>query len=325
MNRGMSQLSDVQRRPGAQRHLGHVTDLTVAEIGYIVKLAGFDHRLLGKPLQDEGVALIFEKPSNRTRQSMEVAVVQLGGHPVYTRGEEVGFDVREPVEDVARIMSGYHAIIAARVFSHRVIDRLAAASSVPVVNMLSDVSHPLQALADATTMIEEFGAIDGMTVAYVGDYNNVARSLAEVCVLLGANVQIAAPDGFGASAEEILRLGSLGTGTVTQTVSPESAVRGAMAVHTDTWVSMGQESEKKERLAVFGGYSVTSDLFGLAAKGAIFMHCLPAYRGLEVEAAVIDGPASRVIRQGHNRLHTARAALAFLVGGVQPLPERSEK
>lgn len=310
-------------RPSKPRRLGHITDLSAAEVGYLVDLAGIDHRRVGKPLQDSGVALIFEKPSNRTRQSMEVAVVQLGGHPVYTRGEEVGFDVREPVEDVARIMSGYHAVIAARVFAHQVIDRLADASEVPVINMLSDVSHPLQGLADAKTMIDEFGSIDGMSVAYVGDYNNVARSLAEVCVLLGANVRIAAPEGFGASAEEIRRLEALGSGTVTQSVSPEDAVRGAMAVHTDTWVSMGQEAEKKERLAVFGGYSVTADLFRLAAEDAIFMHCLPAYRGLEVEAAVIDGPASRVIVQGHNRLHTARAALAFLVEGVQPLPERS--
>lgn len=318
MNRG------ALRRPHGVRHLGHITDLSPSDIRYLVDLSGIDRSLLGKPLQDRGVALIFEKPSNRTRQSMEVAVVQLGGHPVYTRGEEVGLDVREPVEDVARIMSGYHAVIAARVFSHQMIDRFAAASDVPVINMLSDVSHPLQALADAKTMIEEFGAIDGMGVAYVGDYNNVARSLTEICVILGANVRIAAPDGFGASAEEISRLGALGTGSVSQTVSPEDAVRGAMAVHTDTWVSMGQESEKKKRLAVFGNYSVTSELFGLASNDAIFMHCLPAYRGLEVDAAVIDGPASRVIEQGHNRLHTARAALAFLVQGVQPLPERSD-
>ncbi|MGA0879482.1 MAG: ornithine carbamoyltransferase [Ilumatobacteraceae bacterium] len=314
----------VSQRIEGGRHLGHITDLSSTEIRYLVDLARLEPSLLGRPLQDRGVALIFEKPSNRTRQSMEVAVAQLGGHPVYTRGEEIGFDVREPVEDVARIMSGYHAIIAARVFSHQIIDRLADASSVPVINMLSDVSHPLQALADAKTMIEEFGAIDGMTVAYVGDYNNVARSLTEICLVLGANVRIATPKGFGASSAEIRRLAGLGTGTVSQTDSPEDAVRGAMAVHTDTWVSMGQESEKEERLAVFGRYSVTAKLFELAAEGSIFMHCLPAYRGLEVEAAVIDGPASRVIEQGHNRLHTARASLAFLVHGVQPLPERSE-
>ena len=305
------------------RHLGHVTDLSSDEVRLVLALAGVDSRDLGRPLADRGVALIFEKPSNRTRQSMEVAVVPLGGHPVYTRGEEVGFDSREPVEDVAHILSGYHALIAARVFSHGVIDRLAAASSVPVVNMLSDVSHPLQALADAKTMVDEFGDISGMKVAYVGDYNNVARSLAEICVVLGADIHLGCPNGFGATPDEIRRIATLGTGKIFQSDAPGDAVQGAMAVHTDTWVSMGQEAEKKSRLAVFGGYTVTETLMERAGKDAIFMHCLPAYRGLEVEASVIDGARSRVIRQGHNRLHTARAALAFLIGDLEELRQRS--
>lgn len=304
---------DLGRESGVLRHLGHVTDLTATEVRRIMDLAAVDHRDLDRPLADCGVALIFEKPSNRTRHSMEVAVVQLGGHPVYTRGDEVGFDIREPVEDVARILSGYHAVLAARVFSHRTVDRLAAASTAPVVNLLSDVSHPLQALADVLTMTQEFGDIAGMDVAYVGDYNNVARSLAEACILLGAHVRLACPDRFGASTEELRRLSGLGPGTIVQTTSPQEAVRGAAAVHTDTWVSMGQESEKAQRLQVFGSYTVTTELMEMADSRAIFMHCLPAYRGLEVEAAVIDGPTSRVFRQGHNRLHTARAALAFLL------------
>ena len=157
-----------------------------------------------------GVALIFEKPSNRTRQSMEMAVVQLGGHPVYTRGEEVGFDVREPVEDIARIMEGYHALIAARVFDHTVVERLAAAASVPVVNMLSDRSHPLQGLADVLTMQQCLGDLAGRTVAYVGDYNNVARSLAEASAMLGMHVRLGCPTGFDADAAELERILLLG-------------------------------------------------------------------------------------------------------------------
>lgn len=268
---------------------------------------------LGKPLLHQGVALIFEKPSNRTRHSMEVAVVQLGGHPVYTRGEEVGFDVREPVEDIGRILSGYHAVIAARVFSHSVIDRLVTSSSVPVVNMLSDHSHPLQAVADVLTMYEEFGDIRDRTVAYVGDYNNVARSLMEACVVLGAHCRLGSPAGYGAPPEEVARLRSMGSGTVESFVDPREAVVGAHAVHTDTWVSMGMEEQKEERRKVFARYRVDDEMMKLADRTAIFMHCLPAYRGYEVTSDVIDGPQSRVIRQGHNRLHSARAVLSYVL------------
>jgi ornithine carbamoyltransferase len=245
---------------------------------------------------------------------MEMAVVQLGGHPVYTRGEEVGFDTREPVEDIGRILSGYHGLVAARVFSHSVVERLRASCSVPVVNMLSDASHPLQGLADALTMVNEFGDLNGRTVAYVGDYNNVARSLGEVCVMLGAHYRLACPVGYCATDDELTRLTSLGSGTVDQSTDPVVAVRGAHAIHTDTWVSMGQEAEKAERLGIFGAYTVTESLMSKAASDAIFMHCLPAYRGYEVEASVIDGSGSRVIEQGHNRLHSARGAMAFLLG-----------
>src|SRR5690606_8936951 len=170
-----------------------VTDHTPDEIRLILDLAERPVDSLGRPLAGQGAALIFEKPSNRTRHSMEMAVVQLGGHPVYTRGEEVGFDTREPVEDIAAIMSGYHGLIAARVFSHGVVERLAAAATVPVVNMLSDWSHPLQAFADALTMQEYLGDLAGKTVAYVGDYNNVARSLGEIAALLGMHVRYACP------------------------------------------------------------------------------------------------------------------------------------
>lgn len=299
-----------------------VTDFTPDEIRQILALAEVPPAELGRPLATtgvpEGVALIFEKPSNRTRNSTEIAVAQLGGHPVYIRGEEIGFDTREPVEDVAKIMAGYHSVICARVFEHSVVERLAAAApDTPIVNMLSDHSHPLQAFADALTMQQLLGDLAGKTVAYVGDYNNVSRSLAEICLMLGANVTFGCPPGFDADTAELERLALLGPGTVTQVARPGEAVRGAHAVHTDTWVSMGQEADKEARRRAFEGFTVDADLMALADPSAVFMHCLPAYRGFEVSADVIDGPQSAVYQQGHNRLHSVRAVIAFLVG-VRP-------
>jgi ornithine carbamoyltransferase len=294
------------------RQLLDVTDLAAEELVQVLDLA--QRSDVRSVLSGLGVALIFEKPSNRTRQSMEMAVVQLGGHPVYTRGEEVGFDVRESVEDVTRVMAGYHGLLAARVFDHGVVERMAAVGAVPIVNMLSDHSHPLQALADVLTMQQIHGQLTGHTVAYVGDYNNVARSLAEACVLLGANVSLGCPIGYEASSAELERLDLLGLGHVRQVHRAADAVVGAIAVHTDTWTSMGQEAEKESRKQAFEGYTVTAEMMAAAAVGAGFYHCLPAYRGFEVAADVIDGPSSHVIRQAHNRLHAARGALAFLMG-----------
>ncbi len=294
------------------RHLLNITDFTGEELVQVMHLA--ERSDLRPVLLGHGVALIFEKPSNRTRQSMEMAVVELGGHPVYTRGEEVGFDVRESVEDVTRVMAGYHAMLAARVFDHTVVERMAVLDCIPIVNMLSDYSHPLQALADVLTMQQVHGPLGGRTVAYVGDYNNVARSLAEASVLLGANVTLGCPVGYEASNEELERLNLVGAGRVTQVHRAADAVVGATAVHTDTWTSMGQEAEKEQRKQAFEGYTVTQQMMAMAAPGAGFYHCLPAYRGQEVTADVIDGPTSHVIRQAHNRLHAARGALAFLMG-----------
>ena len=295
-----------------RRHLLNVTDLSADELGLVLELA--QRPELPKVLAGLGVALIFEKPSNRTRQSMEMAVVQLGGHPVYTRGEEVGLDVREPVEDVTRVMAGYHAVLAARVFRHVFVERMAAVSPVPVVNMLSDVSHPLQGLADVLTMQQVHGSLAGRTVAYVGDWNNVSRSLSEACVLLGADVSLGCPVGYDASVAELERLNGLGRGQVRQSHRATDAVAGAIAVHTDTWTSMGQESEKAERVRIFEGFGVDPSLMAHAAPGAGFYHCLPAYRGYEVQPEVIDGAQSHVVAQAHNRLHAARGALAFLMG-----------
>lgn len=296
------------------RALLDITDLSHAEVRLVLEIAERPISALGRPLEGQGAALIFEKPSNRTRHSMEMAVVQLGGHPVYTRGEEVGFDTREPVEDIGRIMEGYHGLIAARVFSHSVVERLAASTSVPVVNMLSDRSHPLQGLADALTMQQCLGELSGRTVAYVGDYNNVARSLAEISAMLGMHVRFACPNGFDADHAELERLASLGAASVEQSSRPSEAVAGAHAVHTDTWVSMGQEDDKAARRQAFDGYQVDDAMMAGADPSAVFMHCLPAYRGFEVSASVIDGPQSVVYQQGHNRLHSARAIMAFLLG-----------
>jgi ornithine carbamoyltransferase len=294
-----------------------VGDLTIDELQTVLDLAQRPPDSLGHPLAGTGVALIFDKPSNRTRQSMEIAVAQLGGHPVYTRGDEIGFDTRESVEDIARIMDGYHAILAARVFAHSIVERLAAASSVPVVNMLSDWSHPLQALADALTMQQCLGDLSGKTVAYVGDYNNVARSLCEISSMLAMHVRLACPPGFDAPETELERFTLLGAASAVQSTRPAEAVAGAHAVHTDTWVSMGQEDEKQQRVRQFEGYTVDEAMMALAEPDAVFMHCLPAYRGLEVASDVIDGPRSVVVQQAHNRLHAARGALAHLFG-VRP-------
>jgi ornithine carbamoyltransferase len=303
------------------RHFLDITDLNASEIGEVLDLALLEPQALGAPLAGHGAALLFEKPSNRTRQSMEMAVFQLGGHPITTRGEEVGLDVRESVEDIAMILGGYHRLLAARVFDHSVLTRMVAAisaspvpSSIAVINMLSDRSHPLQALADALQMRRVFRSLVNLKVAWVGDYNNVARSLGEICSLYGADLRFACPDGYGPTADEVHRLGALGAGQVLVTDDPFEAARGAQAIHTDTWVSMGQEEEKMERLRIFQRYQITTEVMSVAAPEAIFMHCLPAYRGLEVSAEVIDGPRSRVIGQGHDRLHAARGLIAFLLG-----------
>ena len=291
------------------RHLLDITDLTPGELRQVLGLS----IAAPKPvLAGQGAALIFEKPSNRTRHSMEMAVVQLGGHPVYTRGEEVGLDIRESVEDVTRIMAGYHGVLAARVFSHSTVERMAACSSVPVVNMLSDRSHPLQAVADVLTMREHAGPIDSLKVAWIGDYNNVARSLAEAVLMLGGSISLGCPAGYDADAAEMLRLRSLG-GPVSQSTDPSVAVSGAHVVHTDTWISMGQEEESAARRKVFAGYLVDSALMAAAAPGAKFMHCMPAHRGEEVSVDVFDGPDSLVIQQGHHRLTAARGVLTFLM------------
>ncbi|MEZ5248518.1 MAG: ornithine carbamoyltransferase [Ilumatobacteraceae bacterium] len=301
------------------RHFLDITDLSIDDLVEVLTLSEAPIPTLGRPLAGAGVALIFEKPSNRTRQSTEMAVVSsvvIRSTHVATRSvsTSAGRSRTSPASCPATTPS------SRRVFDHGVVARLAASASVPVLNMLSDRSHPLQGLADTLTMQQTIGALRDRTVAYVGDYNNVARSLAEASVMLGAHVRLGCPAGYDAGDDELARIDALGPGTVEQVADPSAAVRGAAVVHTDTWTSMGQEAEKAERTEIFGRYQVNDALMSSAGDAdgeAWFMHCLPAYRGLEVTDSVIEGSRSMVWRQGHNRMHTARGVLAFLTG-VRP-------
>jgi ornithine carbamoyltransferase len=263
-------------------------------------------------LEGKGVAALFEKPSARTRISIEMAVSTLGGHPIYVRAEEVGLDSRETVEDVARTMACMCAVIAARVFDHRTLERMEAVVDVPIVNLLSDTAHPCQALADLLTLREHFGSIEGRRVAYVGDGNNVAASLAFGAALSGVELVVASPESYELDAETVARVRNLG-GAIELVTDPYEAVRDADAVYTDVWTSMGQEAEREHRLHAFVGFTVDDALMKAAAPDAVFLHCLPAHRGEEVAAEVIDGPRSLVWEQAANRMHAARALLVDLV------------
>jgi ornithine carbamoyltransferase len=292
------------------RHFLDVDDLSPAELTRVLDLSGIGST--ARPLWGKGAALVFEKPSARTRNATEMAVVQLGGHPVTMRGDEVGFDTRESAEDVARTLSCFHAVIAARVFDHTVLERMAAVASVPVVNLLSDRSHPMQALADLLTLRQELGPLAGRTLAYVGDANNVCRSLALGASMLGIEVRVASPEGCALTPADVARIGRVGVEPVL-TRDPVDAVAGADVVYTDVWVSMGEEVKAAEKRVRFQGFTVDEALLARAAAGAVFLHCLPAHRGEEVTAGVIDGPASRVWLQAANRMHTARGLFAWLL------------
>jgi ornithine carbamoyltransferase len=285
------------------RHLLSIADLGHDGVEEILRLS--ESRELGRPLAGKGVALVFQKPSARTRNSMEMAVVQLGGHPIYIQGHEVGLGERETAEDVARTLACFHEIIAGRVMDHRDLEAMAAVSPRPILNMLSDRDHPLQALADLLTVKQLLGRVDGARIAYVGDGdNNVARSLAEAASFVGAELTIASPEGY--------RLRQAPAG-VRQVEDAAEAVEGADVVYTDVWVSMGQEAEREARLRDFSGYRVDAALLARAPQ-AHFLHCLPAHRGEEVTDDVMEGPRSAVWRQAENRMHTARGALAWLMG-----------
>ena len=284
------------------KHLLAIRDLSADDLKSVLNLSEAPYTHV---LHHKGVALYFEKPSARTRNSMELAAAQLGGHPVYLQPNELGIGERESVEDVTRTLACYHAIIAARVFDHGLLEQMAAVNAAPVLNMLSASDHPLQALADLLTIKQLLGRIEGARIAFIGEANNVARSLAEGCALLGAELNIASPTGFGFGSPML---------AVNQVVDPAEAMDGADIVYSDVWVSMGDE-DSRERREAFAPYRVDAELMN-RAPNAHFLHCLPARRGEEVTADVIDGPNSAVWRQAENRMHTARGAMLWLTGAT---------
>jgi ornithine carbamoyltransferase len=281
------------------RHLLSIRDLGRSDLNRILALS--EQQPAPKVLTDKGVALYFEKPSARTRNSMELATAQLGGHPVYIQKDELGMGSRESVPDVTHTLACYHAIIAGRVFDHGVLEEMARVNAAPVLNMLSGTDHPLQALADLLTVKQLCGRLEGVKIAFIGEGNNVSRSLAEACALAGADFTIASPEGHG--------LGN--AAHVRQVIDPAAAVEGADVVYSDVWVSMGGE-DSDERRKAFERYQVDEALMALAPSGH-FLHCLPARRGEEVTAPVIDGPRSAVWRQAENRMHTARGAMLWML------------
>lgn len=269
-------------------------------------------------LKGKALAMIFQKPSLRTRVSFEMGMKHLGGHAMYLSPDEIGLGKRESIADVARVLSGMVQGIEARVFSHQHILELARWSSIPVINGLSDYSHPCQALADALTILEEFGTLKDINVAYVGDGNNVAVSLMQICAKLGANFAIANPEGYGMPEESVstIRPIAAASGAQLEFLSdPHEAVKDAHVIYTDTWTSMGQEAETAKRALVFPPYQVNSQLVAEARKEVIVMHCLPAHRNQELTDEVADGPHSRIFPEAHNRLHAQKAVLYKLLKG----------
>jgi len=271
-------------------------------------------------LSQKTIALIFEKPSLRTRVSFELAMRQLGGDAIYLSPAEVGLGKRESAPDIARVLSRYVDAIVARTFSHQTLEVLASYAGVPVINALSDLEHPCQALADSLTIYERKGELSGLTLAFVGDGNNMAHSLLLAAALTGMNFRIASPPGYRVE-EKILQMAqdyaAAGGAEILCTEEPRLAVAGADIVYTDVWTSMGQEAEAERRRQIFAGYQVNSELLSLADADAIFMHPLPAHEGEEVAAGTLDSPQSVVFDQAENRLHMQKAVLAEILGGLE--------
>jgi ornithine carbamoyltransferase len=265
-------------------------------------------------LKHKIVALVFEKPSLRTRVSFEAGVAQLGGSSLFQAGNEVGLGVRESVADFARTMSQYVNAIVLRVFKHATVEEVAKYSTVPVINGLSDTSHPCQAMADLLTVQECFGDYAGTTIAFIGDGNNVARSLAVLCGKLGVKFVLAAPEGYGFPADFVANYTKdVGALMPPEVRDPNEAVKGADVIYTDVWTSMGQETERDKRLKEFAPYQVNSALLKKAPKHAKVLHCLPAHRGEEIAADVLEGPASVVFQQAGNRMHAQKAIMEWLL------------
>jgi ornithine carbamoyltransferase len=310
-------------RPASARTRSFLSlaDLTPRELNACLTLAArlkqaraSGRRRLETPLEGRHVALLFDKPSLRTRVTFEVAIRELGGEPILVPSE-VALRGREPAEDVAKNLERWVDAVVIRTFAQQVLeDFTAAAPALRVVNALTDEEHPCQAVADVLTLRERLGSLAGRTIAYVGDGNNVATSLAQACVMEGMHVRLASPEGYALPEHvqsSIARLACKGA-TLTLVADPVAAVKGAAAVYTDVWTSMGQEQESRQRERAFAGYQVNEALMAHAAPGAIFMHCLPAHRGEEVSAGVLEGAASVVFDQAENRLHAQKAILSLL-------------
>ena len=267
------------------------------------------------PLAGRTMALIFEKPSLRTRVTFEVAMIQLGGAAVYLAASEIGMGKRESVPDVARNLSRWVDVVTARVFDHHTLVELGAHASVPVINGLSDLEHPCQAVADFFTLWERGLDLARLRVAWVGDGNNVCHSILLLAALCGTACIVATPPGFTPREDILAACRALG-GRVTMTTEPREAIEGADVIYTDTWISMGQEADREQRLEAFQRYQLNETLLGFAPSGALVMHCLPAHRGEEITDAVLDGPRSVILDQAENRLHAQKGIIIHLLDGA---------
>ncbi|MHB8962638.1 MAG: ornithine carbamoyltransferase [Saccharofermentanales bacterium] len=303
------------------KHFISFNDITPLELNELLNLAselkyqtqnGIQHPLL----KGQTLGMIFSKSSTRTRVSFEVGMYQLGGHALFLSSQDIQLGRGESIEDTARVLSRFLDGIMIRTFAHSDVEDLAKAGTIPVINGLTDLMHPCQALADLMTIRENKGYLKGLKLAYLGDGNNVANSLLHACAKAGMHIAVATPEGYGCDsgciAEAVSAAAQTG-GSVLLTSDPVEAVTGADAVYTDTWVSMGQEAEKAKRLPVFMPYQVNEELMSHADSDAVFLHCLPAYRGYEVTTGVIDGPASVVFDEAENRLHAQKAVLVKLM------------
>lgn len=300
----------------AVRHFLTLSDFTPVEllavIGRAIELKALQKRgEIFEPLKNRTLAMIFEKSSTRTRVSFEAGMTQLGGHSMFLSPNDTQLGRGEPIEDSARVISRMVDVVMIRTFEQEKVETFAAHSRVPVINALTDKFHPCQLLADMMTWMEQRGLPNGKTVAWVGDGNNMCHSWMEAAQLFGFHLNVACPEGYDPDADMVKAT----AGSVTYFRDPNAAVKGAEVVVTDTWASMGQEAEKKIREKAFAGYQVDTNMMQLAAKDAIFMHCLPAYRGLEVSAEVMDGSQSVVWDEAENRLHAQKALLEALVCG----------
>lgn len=300
------------------KHFISLNDLTADQFRDLLAVAAYlkarrAKGILESALTGKTLAMIFEKPSLRTRLSFEVAMTELGGRSLYIRGDEVGMGTREPVRDVARVISRYVQGIMARVFKHQSVQELATYGGVPVINGLSDECHPCQALADFLTIQEHLGTIAGLRLVFIGDANNVARSLARAAVLAGSQMVLACPKNYAFTSADIASFGASWGKQIIQLHDPLEAVAGAHVLYTDVWTSMGQEAEKAERLQAFRGYQINDALIAKARTDVRIMHCLPAHRDEEITDSAVDHPRSIIFDQAENRMHAQKAILRLLM------------